>query len=96
VQIGRRLAELARSAQVVVVTHLPQVAAFADTQLLVHKSDDDATVASTVRQLDIPAREAELARMLAGTVTETALAHARELLADSRVQADERRRRPNS
>ena len=62
VQIGRRLARLARSHQVIVVTHLPQVAAYADTHLVV----DSGGPASTVRRLDDPQRVAELARMLAG------------------------------
>ena len=62
VQIGRRLARLARSHQVIVVTHLPQVAAYADTHLVVHSSG----AASEVRRLDTEQRVAELARMLAG------------------------------
>ncbi len=66
VEIGRRLARLARSAQVVVVTHLPQVAAYADRHLVVVKSDDGAVTESGVRTLDDAERVAELARMLAG------------------------------
>jgi DNA repair protein RecN (Recombination protein N) len=82
VEIGRRLARLARSHQVVVVTHLPQVAAYADRHLVV----DKATLAtgltcSGVRTLDAEARVSELARMLAGLDdTETGRAHAEELL----------------
>ena len=82
VEIGRRLARLARSHQVVVVTHLPQVAAYADRHLVV----DKATLAtgltrSGVRTLDEAARVGELARMLAGLDnTKTGRAHAEELL----------------
>jgi DNA repair protein RecN (Recombination protein N) len=79
VQIGRRLARLARTHQVIVVTHLPQVAAYADVHLMVEASGRNG--ASGVRRLDGEDRVAELARMLAGLgETDTARAHARELL----------------
>lgn len=83
VEIGRRLARLSRTHQVIVVTHLPQVAAFADTHLVVDKVDDRAGVVSSgVRALSDDERVAELARMLAGLDdTETGRAHAEELLA---------------
>ncbi|MEV6279421.1 DNA repair protein RecN [Nocardia sp. NPDC051832] len=82
VEIGRRLARLARTHQVIVVTHLPQVAAFADTHLVVDKSDDGkGKVNSGVRALTKDERVIELARMLAGLDdTETGRAHAEELL----------------
>ncbi len=77
VQIGRRLARLARTHQVIVVTHLPQVAAYADTHLMVETAGD----ASEVRRLDREQRVAELARMLAGLgESDTGRAHAAELL----------------
>jgi DNA repair protein RecN (Recombination protein N) len=80
VQIGRRLARLASTHQVIVVTHLPQVAAYADTHLVVEAGGRNAT--SDVQRLDDEARVAELARMLAGLgESDTARAHARELLA---------------
>jgi DNA repair protein RecN (Recombination protein N) len=83
VQIGRRLARLARSHQVIVVTHLPQVAAYADTHLVV----DSAGPASEVRRLDDTQRVAELARMLAGLgESDTGRAHARELLDAARQE----------
>jgi DNA repair protein RecN (Recombination protein N) len=79
VQIGRRLARLARNRQVIVVTHLPQVAAYADLHLMVDSTGRDG--ASGVRRLDGDDRVAELARMLAGLgESDTARAHARELL----------------
>ncbi|NKY33776.1 DNA repair protein RecN [Nocardia speluncae] len=88
VEIGRRLARLARTHQVIVVTHLAQVAAFADTHLVVNKSDDGAgAVDSGVRALTQDERIVELARMLAGLDdTETGRAHAWELLNIARAE----------
>jgi DNA repair protein RecN (Recombination protein N) len=81
VEVGRRLAALARTSQVIVVTHLPQVAAFADQHLVVRKSDDGAVTRSGVVTLDEAGRLQELSRMLAGLEeSRTARAHARELL----------------
>jgi DNA repair protein RecN (Recombination protein N) len=81
VEIGRRLARLARSSQVIVVTHLPQVAAFADNHLVVEKSGDGLVTASGVVRLDRPARVRELSRMLGGLEeSEFGQAHAEELL----------------
>jgi DNA repair protein RecN (Recombination protein N) len=82
VEIGRRLARLARQAQVIVVTHLPQVAAFADTHLLVEKASDGSVVHSGITRLDDDSRVRELSRMLAGLEdSEFGRAHASELLA---------------
>jgi len=79
VQIGRRLARLAGTHQVIVVTHLPQVAAYADVHLVVDTDSKKGT--SVVRRVDDDGRVAELARMLAGLgESDTARAHARELL----------------
>ena len=64
VEIGRRLAQLGKSAQVLVVTHLPQVAAFADHHLVVSKQSDGRVTSSGVESLDDSARVRELARML--------------------------------
>ena len=80
VEVGRRLARLARDHQVVVVTHLPQVAAFADRHLLVVKADDGSVTRSGVVRLDDTARVVELSRMLAGADTGLARGHAEELL----------------
>ncbi|MFJ6820761.1 DNA repair protein RecN [Streptomyces niveus] len=88
VEVGRRLAKLAKSAQVVVVTHLPQVAAFADRQLLVEKRHDGSVTRSGVTVLEGEERVRELSRMLAGQEnSETARAHAEELLATARADA---------
>ncbi|MFD5278910.1 DNA repair protein RecN [Pseudarthrobacter sp. NPDC058362] len=94
VEIGRRLAMLARHVQVLVVTHLPQVAAFADQHITVTKTSvrgaDGGTssgfTSSDVRLLDGPERVRELARMLAGQEdSESARAHAQELLDDAKL-----------
>jgi DNA repair protein RecN (Recombination protein N) len=82
VEIGRRLARLARRAQVIVVTHLPQVAAFADNQLVVEKAGDGSVTHSGISRPDEPGRLRELSRMLAGLEdSEYGRAHAGELLA---------------
>lgn len=82
VEVGRRLARLARTAQVVVVTHLPQVAAFADRHYGVRKSDDGTVTRSGLVRLDGEDRVDELASMLAGLDdSASARAHAEELLA---------------
>ena len=85
VEVGRRLARLARDHQVVVVTHLPQVAAFADAHLQVVKSDDGSVTRSGVVRLDDAGRVAELSRMLAGLDSGLARGHAEELIASSRA-----------
>ncbi|MFE1416510.1 DNA repair protein RecN [Streptomyces sp. NPDC058746] len=88
VEVGRRLAKLAKSAQVVVVTHLPQVAAFADRQLLVEKTNDGSVTRSGVTVLEGEDRIRELSRMLAGHEDSvSARAHAEELLAAARADA---------
>ena len=87
VQIGRRLARLAQTHQVIVVTHLPQVAAYADVHPVVD-SGAGRGKASEVRLLDDDARVAELARMLAGLgESDSGRAHARELLEAARANA---------
>ncbi|WP_460445849.1 DNA repair protein RecN [Angustibacter aerolatus] len=85
VEIGRRLAALARTSQVVVVTHLPQVAAYADRHLHVVKADDGTVTESDVTRLEGDERVRELARMLAGAEDSgSARAHAQELLDGAR------------
>lgn len=80
VEIGRRLARLARGNQVIVVTHLPQVAAYADTHLHVSKDIGDVAVTSGVAALQKEERIEELARMMAGMDdSDTGRAHAAEL-----------------
>jgi len=82
--VGRALAELGDRHQVLVVTHLPQVAAFADHHLVVTKSSNGDQIRSEVAQVHGEERVAELARMLAGrSRSDTARTHADELLADA-------------
>jgi DNA repair protein RecN (Recombination protein N) len=90
VEIGRRLARLAARHQVIVVTHLPQVAAYADRHLVVDKSARNGRATrSSVRTLPESDRIVELARMLAGLDhTDTGRAHAEELLAAARAHRE--------
>lgn len=82
IEIGRRLARLARSSQVIVVTHLAQVAAFAGNHLQVVKDSSGGFTESSCRRLDGEARLAEMARLLSGlSDSDSALEHAAELLA---------------
>lgn len=84
VELGARLAKLAQSAQVLVVTHLPQVASWADEQYVVAKGEtDDGSIATTINQVRGEARVHEIARMLSGSESETSLEHAEELLKSS-------------
>jgi DNA repair protein RecN (Recombination protein N) len=78
--VGRRLAQLAQGRQVLVVTHLAQVAAFADAHLVVEKSEADGRAVTRVRPVAGEERVVEVARMLAGSDSDTGLAHARELI----------------
>jgi DNA repair protein RecN (Recombination protein N) len=88
IEVGRRLARLAESSQVIAVTHLAQVAAFAGNHLTVVKGHDGAVTASSVRRLDGAEREAEMARLLSGlSDSDAALTHARELLETGRTGA---------
>ncbi|KAF4407364.1 MULTISPECIES: DNA repair protein RecN [Streptomyces] len=89
VEVGRRLARLAQSAQVVVVTHLPQVAAFADRHLVVEKTHEGSVTRSGVQAMEGEDRIRELSRMLAGQEdSELARAHAEELLETARATTD--------
>jgi DNA repair protein RecN (Recombination protein N) len=81
IEIGKRLALLAKTAQVIVVTHLPQVAAFADNHLRVLKTSGEDFTSTDVKQLNNEERLQEIGRMLSGLQgSETGTAHARELL----------------
>lgn len=78
--VGARLSKLARTHQLIVVTHLAQVAAFGDRHLVVCKSTDTDSVRTTVEVVEGGTRVAEIARMLSGNDSEASLAHAAELL----------------
>ena len=85
IEIGRRLKELSKVAQVIVVTHLPQVAAWADTHFVVSKDESGSVSLSQIQKLSETQRVEEIARMLAGHETSlSARKHAEELLAESR------------
>jgi DNA repair protein RecN (Recombination protein N) len=93
VEIGRRLARLGRRHQVIVVTHLPQVAAFADQHLVVAKGSAGAVTTSGVHVVEDAQRARELARMLAGLPdSHLGLAHAEELLAVAATEKGKRKR----
>ncbi len=85
--VGRLLKQLAADHQVLVVTHLAQVAAFADHHFYVEKVEKDGRTTTSIQHLDDDEREAELARMLSGSDTATAIAHAKELLEESQQQS---------
>ena len=88
VEVGRRLARLSKHVQVLVVTHLPQVAAFADRHLVVTKGSDGAVTSADVVAIDGADRVAELVRMLSGLEgSATGAAHAEELLEVARQEA---------
>jgi DNA repair protein RecN (Recombination protein N) len=83
--VGQKLKALGRGQQVLCVTHLPQIAAFADQHFLIDKREADGRTKMQVRLLDDRARMHEVARMLSGaTVTETSLQHAAQMIAGSR------------
>lgn len=85
IEIGRRLARLSHDSQVIVVTHLAQVAAFATNHLRVLKDGDGSVTASNVEQLHGEQRIEEMARLLSGLPdSESGLAHARELIETAR------------
>lgn len=82
VEVGRRLAKLSKSAQVIVITHLAQVAAWADNHLVVKKSENGLVTQSDVTEVSATTRKIEIARMLSGQEdSQTAQEHAGELLA---------------
>lgn len=83
--VGRKLKTLSKRQQVVCITHLPQIAAFADQHFLIEKADKGGRTRTSIRRMDEGERAREVARMLSGAkLTETSLEHARNLLASSR------------
>ncbi len=82
IEVGRRLSKLSKSAQVIVITHLAQVAAWADNHLVVKKSENGLVTQSDVMEVSATERKIEIARMLSGQEdSRTAQQHAGELLA---------------
>jgi len=83
--VGQKLKSLSRGQQVLCVTHLPQIAAFADQHFVVEKREADGRTKMQIRLLDDRARTHEVARMLSGAkVTDTSLQHAAQMIAGSR------------
>ena len=81
--VGAMLATLARGRQAFCVTHMAQVAAFADHHILVSKTDDGDTTRTHHAYLQGDQRSEELARMLSGKISESSLQHAREMLQEA-------------
>jgi DNA repair protein RecN (Recombination protein N) len=83
--VGRKLKMLSKRQQVVCITHLPQIAAFADQHFLIEKADKNGRTRTSIRRMEEAEREREVARMLSGAkLSETSLEHARNLLESSR------------
>ena len=83
--VGRKLKTLSRGQQVLCITHLPQIAAFADQHFLIEKTETKGRTRTNVRRMDDVERIQEIARMLSGAkLTETSLKHAENLLQSSR------------
>ena len=83
--VGLKLKSLSRTQQVVCITHLPQIAAFADQHFLIEKSEARGRTHTEIRRMQEPERVREIARMLSGaTLTETSLRHAENLLSATR------------
>ncbi len=83
--VGRKLKTLSKRQQVVCITHLPQIAAFADQHFLIEKADKGGRTRTSIRRMEEEERAREVARMLSGAkLTDTSLEHARNLLSSSR------------
>jgi DNA repair protein RecN (Recombination protein N) len=85
--VGLLLKQLAKDHQVLVVTHLPQVAAFADAQFYVEKREVEKRTVTRVMRLEPHERELELARMLSGSTSDAAIANAKELISEAQASA---------
>ena len=83
--VGKKLKQLSRTAQVLCVTHLPQIASFADQHFVIEKREAAGRTKTSVRALDARERTEELARMMSGAkLTETSLKHAEQMLKANR------------
>ena len=83
--VGQRLKALSKSQQVLCITHLPQIAAFADQHFLIEKSETRGRTHTAIRRMEEAERVKEVARMLSGaTLTETSVRHAENLISSSR------------
>ncbi len=83
--MGKKLKQLARTKQVLCVTHLPQIASFADQHYLIEKKESAGRTKTSVRLLNSDERTREIARMISGAkLTDTSLKHAEQMLKTSR------------
>jgi DNA repair protein RecN (Recombination protein N) len=83
--VGRKLKTLSKRQQVVCITHLPQIAAFADQHFVIEKAEKGGRTRTSIRRMEEAEREGEIARMLSGAkLTETSVEHARQLIESSR------------
>jgi DNA repair protein RecN (Recombination protein N) len=83
--VGKKLKQLSRTKQVLCITHLPQIASFADQHYLIEKKEAGGRTKTSVRQLDADERTREIARMVSGAkLTETSLKHAEQMLKANR------------
>lgn len=78
--VARKLSDIARQRQVICVSHLPQIAAMADENFLIEKSTDELGTKTELKELDIDSKRAEVARLSGGTISDTAIAYASELI----------------
>ena len=92
--VGQKLKALSRRQQVMCITHLPQIAAFADQHFLIEKTEKRGRTQTAIRRMDEAERVREIARMLSGaTLTETSLQHAEHMLERAARVAPQARRR---
>ena len=83
--VGKKLKQLSRTKQVLCITHLPQIASFADQHFLIEKREASGRTKTLVRSLDTEERTKEIARMISGAkLTETSLKHAEQMLKANR------------
>jgi DNA repair protein RecN (Recombination protein N) len=83
--VGKKLKQLAATKQVLCVTHLPQIASFADQHYLIEKKESGGRTSTSVRQLDAQERTRELARMISGAkLTDASIKHAEQMLKANR------------
>ncbi|MCX8070721.1 MAG: DNA repair protein RecN, partial [Thermodesulfovibrionales bacterium] len=85
-QVARRLKEISTCYQTICITHLPQIASMADNHLMIEKTSSHDLTEVFVKELDENSRKYEIARMLSGSITDTALRHAEELISANKLE----------
>jgi DNA repair protein RecN (Recombination protein N) len=85
-KVGRKLRSIAKGQQVICITHLPQVAVFADEHFQIQKNPSKGKVSMHIKKLDTQERAEEIARLISGEkVTKTSIAHAKQLISEARL-----------